>query len=207
MRNIIKAGLLAAVLGLAPSYAGAALPQYQINLGTLAGGYYTNTNGYQFSLGMGQMASGVFTFLQTDASGYLYVDCSSCSGGSGSNAAAGAIGGAVPASASYTAYNSGGNLVGVSSANKFPVTDATLDAIISGGALPVSMATNTPTLAAGVNNVGFVGGAQGAAIGTTYGPMEQAEALSAAPSYTTATINPLTMTLGGGVRTAPWLPF
>ena len=48
-------------------------------------------------------------------------------GGGGSNAAAGATGSPVPASASYTAFNSGGNLVGASAANPFPVT------VISGG--------------------------------------------------------------------------
>lgn len=43
-------------------------------------------------------------------------------GGSGGNAAAGATGAAVPADADYTGFNSGGNLVGVSSANPLPVS-------------------------------------------------------------------------------------
>jgi hypothetical protein len=42
-------------------------------------------------------------------------------GGSSGNAAAGTTGAAVPASADYIGYNSGGNLVGVSSANPLPV--------------------------------------------------------------------------------------
>jgi hypothetical protein len=42
-------------------------------------------------------------------------------GGSSGNAAAGTTGAAVPASADYIGYNSGGNLVGVSAANPLPV--------------------------------------------------------------------------------------
>jgi hypothetical protein len=42
-------------------------------------------------------------------------------GAGGGNAAASATGSAVPASASYTGYNSGGSLVGVSTANALPV--------------------------------------------------------------------------------------
>jgi hypothetical protein len=42
-------------------------------------------------------------------------------GGSSGNAAASATGAAVPASADYIGYNSGGTLVGVSSANPLPV--------------------------------------------------------------------------------------
>ena len=42
--------------------------------------------------------------------------------------------------------------------------------------------------------------AQGGALGTNTGPMEQAVALTAAPSYTTATVNPLNMTTGGALR-------
>lgn len=44
-------------------------------------------------------------------------------GGSSGNAAAGSTGSAVPASADYVGYNSGGNLVGVSSATPMPVYD------------------------------------------------------------------------------------
>jgi hypothetical protein len=46
---------------------------------------------------------------------------SSTGGGGGSNAAASATGAAVPAAAGYTGFNSGGNLVGVSSATPLPV--------------------------------------------------------------------------------------
>lgn len=52
---------------------------------------------------------------------------SGCSGGSGSNAAAGATGAAVPADASYAGFNAGGNLVGVSSASPMPVADSTAE--------------------------------------------------------------------------------
>lgn len=43
-------------------------------------------------------------------------------GGSGGNAAASNTGSAVPAAADYTGFNSGGNLVGVSSSNPLPVS-------------------------------------------------------------------------------------
>src|SRR6185312_2326858 len=43
-------------------------------------------------------------------------------GGSGGNAAASNTGSAVPTAADYTGFNSGGNLVGVSSSNPLPVT-------------------------------------------------------------------------------------
>jgi hypothetical protein len=42
-------------------------------------------------------------------------------GGGGGNSAAGPTGAAVPTDAGYTGFNSGGNLVGVSSANPLPV--------------------------------------------------------------------------------------
>lgn len=75
----------------------------------------------------------------------------SASGGSGSNAAASATGSAVPASAGYTGYNSGGNLVGVSSANPMPVTDASVVAAIQAAALTTPLAiTGTTTTAAQV---------------------------------------------------------
>src|SRR6185437_13000416 len=43
-------------------------------------------------------------------------------GGSGGNAAASNTGSAVPTAADYTGFNSGGNLVGVSSSNPLPIT-------------------------------------------------------------------------------------
>lgn len=57
-------------------------------------------------------------------------------GGSGSNAAASSTGAAVPGSASYTGFNSGGNLVGVSSSAPLPITNAAMSA--TGGAVPSS---------------------------------------------------------------------
>lgn len=47
----------------------AAPPQYNINLGSLANGYYTNQNGYLFAPEMVQTPSGAFTFRQSDANG------------------------------------------------------------------------------------------------------------------------------------------
>jgi len=52
----------------------------------------------------------------------LYSPVGAVSVAAGSNAAASATGAAVPGSAGYTGFNSGGNLVGVSSANPLPVS-------------------------------------------------------------------------------------
>jgi hypothetical protein len=58
-------------------------------------------------------------------------------GGGGGNAAAGATGAVVPVDADYMGFNSGGNLVGVSSANPFPVTQSI-------GGSPISTANPVP---------------------------------------------------------------
>lgn len=58
--------------------------------------------------------------VQLDSSGNLKVNVAA---GSSGNAAASATGSAVPADAGYTGFNSGGNLVGVSSTNPLPSTD------------------------------------------------------------------------------------
>lgn len=65
----------------------------------------------------GNMAGGLL-----DSSGYLRVNVSA---GSGGNGAASNTGAAVPTQASYTGWNSGGNLVGASMAAGFPVQPAT----------------------------------------------------------------------------------
>jgi hypothetical protein len=58
--------------------------------------------------------------FSTDSSGNLNVNIIS-GGGGGGNAAAGLTGSTVPTSADYVGYNSGGNLIGVSTANALPV--------------------------------------------------------------------------------------
>lgn len=58
------------------------------------------------------------TALVADGSGFLKVNVAA---GSSGNAAASATGSAVPADADYIGFNSGGNLVGVSSSNQLPV--------------------------------------------------------------------------------------
>jgi len=58
-------------------------------------------------------------------------------GGSGGNAAAGPTGSAVPADADYTGFNSGGNLVGVSTANPLPVSQQGNVTIVGTGTLAV----------------------------------------------------------------------
>jgi hypothetical protein len=52
----------------------------------------------------------------------LYTPSGAVTSASSGNSAASATGSAVPGSAGYTGFNSGGNLVGVSSSNPFPVT-------------------------------------------------------------------------------------
>lgn len=59
--------------------------------------------------------------LRLDASGNLNVNLAAGTI-TGGNAAASATGAAVPASADYVGFNSGGNLVGVSSVNPLPIT-------------------------------------------------------------------------------------
>jgi hypothetical protein len=54
----------------------------------------------------------------------LYTPSGAVTSASSGNAAASATGLAVPGSAGYTGFNSGGNLVGVSAANPMPVSDA-----------------------------------------------------------------------------------
>jgi hypothetical protein len=61
--------------------------------------------------------------LSLDASGNLRVNVVTGGGGGGSNAAASATGSGVPADADYVGFNSGGNLVGVSSSNPLPTSD------------------------------------------------------------------------------------
>lgn len=75
----------------------------------------------------------------------LPVQCTSgCSGGGGANAAAGLTGSAVPTSADYEGFNSGGNLVGVSAANPLPVSAAALP-LPSGAATSANQTNGTQT--------------------------------------------------------------
>jgi hypothetical protein len=66
-------------------------------------------------------ASNVLHALSIDSSGNLNVNLAAGTI-SGGNAAASPTGAAVPGSADYTGFNSGGNLVGVSTANPLPVS-------------------------------------------------------------------------------------
>jgi len=86
----------------------------------------------------------------TSTTGSLNVNVTNSSGGS--NAAAGTTGAAVPSAASYTGWNSGGNLVGISLTNGLPIQPGT------GATFPVSMASTTITGTVSTNNanVNFV---------------------------------------------------
>lgn len=64
------------------------------------------------------------------------------------NAAASNTGAAVPAAASYTGFNSGGNLVGVSTSNPLPISDAGGSLTIDGSLTNISGTISLPTGAA-----------------------------------------------------------
>ena len=87
--------------------------------------------------------------VQLDSSGNLKVNVAA---GSSGNAAASATGSAVPADAGYTGFNSGGDLVGVSSANPLPVTVSG-----SSSANPAAGATGSPV----PTDAGYTGFADG----------------------------------------------
>jgi hypothetical protein len=97
--------------------------------------------GGQFNTTPTTITSGNVSPLQLDSAGNLLVNVKS-GGGSGSNAAAGLTGSAVPTSADYVGFNSGGNLVGVSSSNALPVTVQNSSIAVTGtffqGTQPVS---------------------------------------------------------------------
>lgn len=162
--------------------------------------------------------------LQLDASGNLNVNVKS---GSASNPAAGITGAAVPASASYTGYNSAGNLVGVSTSNPMPVSQQGTVAVSqsgtwtvqpgntanstawlvtgTGGTFPVTgtfwQATQPVSIAATVNvtdaNLGL---AQASTTSGQLGPLVQGAVTTGAPTYTTAKTSPLSLTTAGALR-------
>ena len=71
------------------------------------------------TVAMGKNPSNVLNALSLDSSGYLNINLAAGSI-TGGNGAASPTGSAVPAQAGYTGFNSGGTLVGVSSANPLP---------------------------------------------------------------------------------------
>ena len=119
--------------------------------------YYNPTSGaFELQLGHGGAAASLlyayqpstlsYVALTVDASGNLNTVGGGGSGGG--NAAAGPTGSPVPASADYTGWNSGGNLVGVALASALPVQPGT------GATFPVSgtfwQATQPVSIAASV---------------------------------------------------------
>lgn len=91
---------------------------------------------------------GEFTF---DDNNYLYVDVAA-GGGSSGNSAAGPTGSSVPADADYIGFDSGGDLVGVSSGSPLPVT------VISGGGSNASVGTTGSTAPTSATEIGYVDG-------------------------------------------------
>jgi hypothetical protein len=88
------------------------------------------------TVALGKNNTNILHALSLDASGNLNVNLAAGTI-SGGNAAAGLTGAAVPASADYTGFNSGGNLVGVSAANPLPVAATLVDTSqgsVNGGA-------------------------------------------------------------------------
>lgn len=107
------------------------------------------------TVALGKNASNVLHALSLDASGYLNINLAAGTI-TGGNAAASATGAAVPASAGYTGFNSGGNLVGVSTANPLPVAQQGSVAVTGTFwqlTQPISMAAGLPT---GSNTIGGV---------------------------------------------------
>lgn len=102
-------------------------------------------------------------------------------GGSGGNAAAGPTGSAVPTSADYTGFNSGGNLVGVSSANPLPVAQqgtATVSGTVTANAGSGTFAENLTQVA---------GTSLGATAIVNYGSTPAAVAVPAVNAFITNT--------------------
>lgn len=109
------------------------------------------------TVAMGKDASNILKAVSLDGSGNLNVNLAAGSI-SGGNAAASPTGAAVPASADYIGFNSGGDLVGVSTANPLPVSQQGSVAVTGTfwqATQPVSLST-LPSLATGANTIGAV---------------------------------------------------
>jgi hypothetical protein len=91
-------------------------------------------------------------------------------GGGGGNSAAGPTGAAVPTDADYIGFNSGGNLVGVSSSNPLPVSVGNFPAT-----QPVSGSVSVSNFPA-TQNVNIVGGPSGNAAASATGAAVPASA-------------------------------
>jgi hypothetical protein len=161
-----------------------------------------------------------FTF---DSNNYLLVDVAA-GGGSGSNAAAGPTGSAVPTSADYIGFNVGGNLVGVSAGNPLPITgsisatnpsvgttgataptSATEIGFISSGNLvgvstsnPIPVAQQGTVTISGSVSVSNFPGTQ--LISGTVTALDTGAVTTAAPTYTTGTNQQLSLNTSGGLR-------
>lgn len=137
--------------------------------------------------------------LSIDTSGNLRVVVSG-GGGGGGNAAAGLTGTTVPTSAGYTGFNSGGNLVGVSTSAPLPVnfTNTTL-AVTNAGTFSVQAssipAVTQPT--ASLLNATVVGTGTFAVQNTSN---SAGHVTLAAPTYTTNTDQPLSLDTAGNLR-------
>jgi hypothetical protein len=175
----------------------------------------------------GKNSSNILHALALDASGNLNVNLAAGSI-SGGNAAASLTGAAVPTSADYTGFNSGGNLIGVSSSNPLPVVQTGTSSLPTGASTSALQTTINTTLGSpfqaggSIGNTAFIANA-GANLNTSLlqldatgaklnnaqasttsgqtGPLIQGAVTTAAPTYTTAQTSPLSLTTAGALRT------
>ena len=124
-----------------------------------------------------------------------------------------------PASGVVTVQGiAGGTAVPVSIAGTVPVsgsvsvTNFPATQTITGTVAVSNFPATQPVSGTVTANIGTTGGlqldttgaklnvAQAAALGTNTGPLVQGSVTTAAPTYTTATVNPLSLTTGGGLR-------
>lgn len=110
--------------------------------------------GCQFNTSPTTISSGNASPCQVDSAGNLLVTIKNSSNiavnpATASNWGLASTAAAVPANALYVGFNSGGNLVGISSGNPLPVTAATLDPCqsVAKTTVPISQATSTQLLA------------------------------------------------------------
>ena len=120
-------------------------------------------------------------------------------GGSGSNAAAGPTGSAVPGSADYIGFNSGGNLVGVSAGNPLPVTGTI-------NASNPSVGTTGTTAPTSATEVGFISGANlvGVSAANALPVTVENASLAVTGTFFQAT-QPVSGTVAVTQSTSPWV--
>jgi hypothetical protein len=164
----------------------------------------------QFNTSPTTITTGNVSPLQLDSSGNLLVNIKA---GSSGNGAASNTGAAVPAQASYTGFNSAGNLVGVSSAAPFPVTLANTGANATAVKVDGSAVTQ-PVSGTVTANIGTSGSlaldasvtglqvAQGSTTSGQKGELNMGAVTTSNPSYSNGQTSPLSLDASGALRTS-----